>query len=377
MKKKIAIYGALYGILLMTLIFMGGLGDAGAPPKPVEEDYCYYYQYTGHKLGVQWEWPFLVDMFRMEAEGAGDLSEYNYLETTLDFIIMNEDVYRYKNEYDETTGEAIGGEWIFDHTNHYQGAAEIFAYFNMKTTERDVDVLLKKVEAKTEGRIRLSLSLAEQSTVLNGYGFPEETKNIMAELVESHYYEEVYGKPFGMAGGDVCLEDLDIAPNGMAIPLYLQYSGGWQDVGFGGGNIASSGCSVTCMGMVFTYLLEKTVTPDQVAAYAGNRYYVHPAGQSWGIFPACASQWKVKCKSLGKDTQALISALSNGKPVIASMSPGTFTKGGHFIVLRGVTSQGTILVNDPNDNSIKNFINREFDLSLILREAKAFWSFST
>lgn len=51
-------------------------------------------------------------------------------------------------------------------------------------------------------------------------------------------------------------------------------------------------------------------------------------------------------------------ALSQGKLVVASMGPGTFTRGGHFIVLTGITDDGKIKVNDPNDNSSKQHINQ-------------------
>ena len=43
--------------------------------------------------------------------------------------------------------------------------------------------------------------------------------------------------------------------------------------------------------------------------------------------------------------------------------------------LRGITEEGKILVNDPNDNASKNFVNRQFDLNLIMRESKNFWCF--
>ena len=68
-------------------------------------------------------------------------------------------------------------------------------------------------------------------------------------------------------------------------------------------------------------------------------------------------------------------ALSQGKLVVASMGPGTFTRGGHFIVLTGITDDGKIKVNDPNDNSSKQHINQAFAVSLILRESKAMWVF--
>ena len=65
--------------------------------------------------------------------------------------------------------------------------------------------------------------------------------------------------------------------------------------------------------------------------------------------------------------QMLVDALSSGKLVISIMNPGHFTKSGHFIVLRGVTESGKILVADP---ASKSRSEQECDLSTILREAR-------
>ena len=68
--------------------------------------------------------------------------------------------------------------------------------------------------------------------------------------------------------------------------------------------------------------------------------------------------------------------LQEGCPVISSQRAGLFTSGGHFIVLRGVTANGKVLVNDPNDSDAKNYINREFDMmSEIHATANAYWIF--
>ena len=66
-------------------------------------------------------------------------------------------------------------------------------------------------------------------------------------------------------------------------------------------------------------------------------------------------------------------AIAEGKPVIASMSCCTFTKHGHFIVIKGYDPvKGTYYVNDPNH---PNFSSTAFSESVFASEAQAFWAF--
>ncbi len=58
-------------------------------------------------------------------------------------------------------------------------------------------------------------------------------------------------------------------------------------------------------------------------------------------------------------------ALSSGKLVVAIMTKGHFTSGGHFIVLRGV-KDGQIMVADPASTTRSGKL---WDLSIILNEA--------
>ena len=51
----------------------------------------------------------------------------------------------------------------------------------------------------------------------------------------------------------------------------------------------------------------------------------------------------------------------------SQMSKGHFTSSGHFMVLRGVTSEGKILVADP---ASKKRSEQEWDISIILDEAR-------
>ena len=61
------------------------------------------------------------------------------------------------------------------------------------------------------------------------------------------------------------------------------------------------------------------------------------AAKAWGLnVEGCTAS----------EPQRILDALSDGKLVVAIMTKGHFTSGGHFIVLRGV-QDGQILVADP------------------------------
>jgi len=202
--------------------------------------------------------------------------------------------------------------------------------------------------------------------------FPDQTE--LSSYFSACY--SAYKDFFGFSGGSVFLSDVEIMENGLPIPLYYQYAEEWRGVAYGDGNIGNSACGPTCIAMVMSYFKGTAILPTDVVAWAGNRYYVNGAGSSWAIFGAAASNWGVSCTNIGLNTSQLVQALNSGKPVIASVRPGTFTTGGHFIVLRGITVDGRILVNDPNDNNTKNFRYQSFDLNLIARESKNWWVFS-
>ena len=84
-------------------------------------------------------------------------------------------------------------------------------------------------------------------------------------------------------------------------------------VKFGDGNIASSGCSITCLAMVMSYLTGDSVTPNELAIWAGNRFHVPNVGQGWDIFPAAARKYGVNCVGLGESMNNVINALKSEK----------------------------------------------------------------
>lgn len=237
-----------------------------------------------------------------------------------------------------------------------------------------------------------NISVIEEKDLGNDSWLVENKVLSVEEIAEKYFRDEAekkqfsilcntYGEYFDVAQTIIIADDGSESTEGYlpanlsSVPLYLQYDTAWGTISYGNGTIKKNGCCPTCLAMVLSYLCQQSIYPNDVVAWAGNRYYVNGAGTSWSIFEPAAEHWKVKCTNIGKDQNAMKEALSKGKLVIASMGPGTFTKGGHFIVLTGITDDGKIRVNDPNDNASKKHIEKSFEVSLILRECKNMWVF--
>ena len=158
-------------------------------------------------------------------------------------------------------------------------------------------------------------------------------------------------------------------------PLLLQWDKRWGYVKYGNNIIAINGCGPTCMSMVYTGLtgnLDRS--PAQMAEFCiDNDYYTDDSGTSWSFMLNGARKLGLNAEriSIGKD--AITEKLKSGGLVICSMKPGDFTTTGHFIVLRGVTEEGKLLINDPNSISRSE---KEWEFDTVLKQVKAAWAYS-
>lgn len=192
----------------------------------------------------------------------------------------------------------------------------------------------------------------------------------------------------GMDIHDVMVDakSLTIPDNGSSMPVvYMAQSGGqpWSNIPFGGGTIATSGCSVTSLAMVISYIKSNEdssdwVYPSDIVAAIAKKYgnYNHfhaKEGQKWDIFPAVAGIYKVSCKQISPSN--IMNELKAGHPVIMSCKPSEFTSGGHFIVLSGLTDDGYITVNDPNV-AHASYSFKKYPVNYLIRCGKGWWAFS-
>ena len=124
------------------------------------------------------------------------------------------------------------------------------------------------------------------------------------------------------------------------VPLYFQTD--YPDQRYGYGTIASSGCGVTSLAMVASYLTGHEYLPDELADYFGGHGDNNIERLEYGS-DMLQLPWK-----RAKDVYEAIRAVREGDLAIALMgSASPFTDTQHFIVLAGVNEEGRLLVNDP------------------------------
>ncbi len=152
------------------------------------------------------------------------------------------------------------------------------------------------------------------------------------------------------------------------VVYYNQTDARWGNESYGKtSTIGRAGCGPTALAIAVASLTNNKVTPYDVAQWSvANGGLCEGSGSYHSLIPNGGRHYGLTVTSIGRDGKQLVEALQSGKLVIAIMSKGHFTSSGHFIVLRGVTEDGKILVADPA--SVKRS-NKEWDLRIITSEA--------
>lgn len=130
-----------------------------------------------------------------------------------------------------------------------------------------------------------------------------------------------------------------------AVVYYNQGDSPWGNHRFRGPNgtnkIRTAGCGPTSMAICISTITGKKVTPIQTCDWAAKQGHYHQgAGWDHSTPAAIAKHWNLKCQGLGYNKSNLKKALKQGKMIVAIMAPGHFTKGGHYIVLYGLSKDG-------------------------------------
>ena len=168
-------------------------------------------------------------------------------------------------------------------------------------------------------------------------------------------------------GSGQSYEGVTFTDGGMEVAYYNQLDERWADTMYGtSSTIGQAGCGPTSMAIVISTLTEEAHDPVELSNWSvANGHRCEGNGSYHSLIPAAAEAYGLTVQK-NSDAQGIVDALSSGKLVVVIMSKGHFTNGGHFIVLRGVTSEGKILVADPASYRRSE---QEWDLSIILNES--------
>lgn len=191
--------------------------------------------------------------------------------------------------------------------------------------------------------------------------------------IESLQQEYGYNQNLGIYdqdyvdGSGQSYEGVVFADGGREVVYYNQLDERWADVMYGtSSTIGQGGCGPTSMAIVISTLTGETHDPVELAQWSvENGYRCEGNGSYHMLIPSAAAAYGLSCEK-NLTAQGILDALSSGKLVVAIMSKGHFTRGGHFIVLRGITSDGKILVADPASYGRSQ---QEWDLLVIMEES--------
>lgn len=159
---------------------------------------------------------------------------------------------------------------------------------------------------------------------------------------------------------------------GQGMQIQTLYQRDYRDtavrVGGRSRTVASSGCGAVCVSMVISYLTGNAEqTPESLFLRAVEMGEYFGSGLTHETLSALLDENGVQNEWIPNEAQGIEQALREGKPVIAHMGPGTFTRNGHYVLLRGYAEDGQVLVNDPAspDRSAETY-----PLEKIVRQAR-------
>lgn len=246
----------------------------------------------------------------------------------------------------------------------------------------DMNDLQKMSESDDEGNTtRYVVGSGKAYTEMyEKYDFTEQQIQLCKELMSDDYYafwSNFVSTSLGYDSTDwsgVITLDPNYTPsmsgNVMKIPAIYQfdYKKVVCTINGKGKSASTSGCGATSMCMVIHYLTGNTEpTPYSLFKWAYDNGYYSGSGLGHEAVSALGKLCGVEGKWIGKNGSKIVEALKSDHPVIAHMGPGIFTRQGHYIVLKGVTDDGKILVNDPNS---KSRTGKAYLLSTILNQSK-------
>lgn len=185
--------------------------------------------------------------------------------------------------------------------------------------------------------------------------------------------------------GNIVYDDMDFSDIDFDyIPYLSQKDERWANESYAGDTIYSSGCGVTALSMIVAGAMGELTdenNPLAISRYSKQMgWAIDGQGTSWALMTEGARHYGVIGEQVGITEQDIFNNLSQGKPMILSMTPKSiFTNSRHFIVLIGLTEDGQVKVYDPYSTKL-SYLEPHFtthDISeVVAPKSKGAWAYT-
>ena len=204
-------------------------------------------------------------------------------------------------------------------------------------------------------------------------GWNESNKEWVGLILENMTPENYSGldKIVGGTGIDSSsfnLEGITIQGSKINVKYYSQHDSRWANSPVNANipqtpnsnRMTTSGCGFATMSIVVSSLTSNDVAPPAMCARFGPSHYFGN-GAAHSLISNVSSAYGLSCTEIAKSNiQGAVDALSEGKLVVALVGrggwgwtgDGYYRGNGHFLVICGVTEDGSFLLADPNNVSV-------------------------
>ena len=150
---------------------------------------------------------------------------------------------------------------------------------------------------------------------------------------------------------------LNLPQKGLSVPMYYMKQDAYKNISYGLDSkktIETNGDAIISLAMIGKYIGKDEATVEDLASWAGNKYYIKNQGTQPTIVPAFADKYNLKVERVETDKliENIESAIKDNKPVLVRLKSGVFGDRVTYKVIRGFEDD-KFYINDPNDDDVK------------------------
>lgn len=198
----------------------------------------------------------------------------------------------------------------------------------------------------------------------------EKSAQLYGEYFEAQDFLLNYPLKYGVKQ-TVDISDVDPSEG---VPLFMQWDDRWGYLDYGVSICGIGGCGPTSLSMVAYYWTgNPKYTPVYMMEFAQTEGHTgSTGGTNWSLFSKGAVALGFQVEELPAVEKTVARRLEAGIPVVVNVGPGTFTTGGHYMVLVGY-EDGKFRINDPNS---VEYSSRLWAWDEFVDQVRNFWAIS-